>query len=398
MNELLININSYGVFAGLLTVVFFLITLSIYAIIFERTKVMRNIIIYEILMMLNLATILILVNLREPEWIFIFSRLVFVWYVLFASTFVILINQSRKKPVKSINYASILVFCLMMFALLSNDQWLVTRSIAGRTFLHAVAGPYYKYCIVFNIIAILWVMYDWISRLIKKDSTLKKYWLFHSAFLIHAVSNIIFGRLLMARIIFKIPVFFSSISFNIVLIVYLFNSIRSEVKLNDLLHEAYIYDDLTKVYTREYIIESLASKLEDDKQKHAVVMIDIDKFKAINDTYGHVLGDKILEGLGAILMGSEQDNISAGRLGGDEFILLFTDYTLVQVKQHLRAVINNYQELLYEVLKEKAACNSGLSMGLMKLKPHSSVTHVLESVDMSMYIAKRKGINKIEVV
>lgn len=94
---------------------------------------------------------------------------------------------------------------------------------------------------------------------------------------------------------------------------------------NAILYEQATVDFLTKVYLRGYFFEKLdeiLKKLNTCDEKASLLMLDIDHFKSVNDTYGHQVGDVILKDLGNILNKSIRDGDIAGRYGGEEFIIL----------------------------------------------------------------------------
>ncbi|HOV14123.1 MAG TPA: GGDEF domain-containing protein, partial [Spirochaetota bacterium] len=96
----------------------------------------------------------------------------------------------------------------------------------------------------------------------------------------------------------------------------------------DLSHKV-VYDALTSVNTRDFTLQNLRKSImlfsRNKDRIFTLLMLDIDHFKTINDTYGHVIGDEILKLVGQILNISIRESDVAGRFGGEEFMIILTD-------------------------------------------------------------------------
>lgn len=130
------------------------------------------------------------------------------------------------------------------------------------------------------------------------------------------------------------------------------------------------------------------------EQSNAVIaLIDIDHFKRINDTYGHIVGDKVLRQLSRTLRENLREDDLAGRYGGDEFCVILPDLPLEQamvVMERLRNAIANYR------CQEVPELRVSLSIGLASFQAHfSEATHWLQEADKALYVAKNTGRDKI---
>jgi len=99
---------------------------------------------------------------------------------------------------------------------------------------------------------------------------------------------------------------------------------------NKKLYEKSITDPLTGLYNREYMKEFLSKKIEESKRYKfplSIAMIDIDYFKKINDTYGHLIGDCVLKEIADLLKNNFRDSDVVSRYGGEEILIImpFTD-------------------------------------------------------------------------
>jgi diguanylate cyclase (GGDEF)-like protein len=147
------------------------------------------------------------------------------------------------------------------------------------------------------------------------------------------------------------------------------------------------HDELTGVATRRFFFEQAERHLAEDR-KVAVVLFDVDEFKSINDTYGHIMGDRVLRDIGALFLRRTRSDDVIARYGGDEFVLLVLNLTI----EETRAVAGR---LLTELSKLHWApggkhLNLALTMGVGSSASHpgASVQQLLEAADRELYANK----------
>ncbi|MCS3838265.1 diguanylate cyclase [Pseudomonas sp. JAI111] len=129
------------------------------------------------------------------------------------------------------------------------------------------------------------------------------------------------------------------------------------------------------------------------QQGGAIALIDIDHFKAINDTYGHVAGDIVLRQLSKMLKQNLRATDVAGRYGGDEFCVLLPDLPLDSAAAAMDALRDRFVTLGYE---QTPALNVSLSIGLAAFSPaHTDATLWLKDADQALYEAKTTGRNRV---
>jgi diguanylate cyclase (GGDEF)-like protein len=134
------------------------------------------------------------------------------------------------------------------------------------------------------------------------------------------------------------------------------------------------------------------------RYRHALsaIMIDVDRFKQVNDTYGHQAGDRLLQTVADCIRRETRETDVLGRLGGDEFAVLLpeTDLTaasLVAAKIHARITAA-------EIETDKGAVTVTACIGVACLNgSHPSITLLLDSADQALYQAKRNGRNQVSV-
>lgn len=160
-----------------------------------------------------------------------------------------------------------------------------------------------------------------------------------------------------------------------------------------------VHDPLTGVYNRIYFESELARIVELANQgatQHCLLYIDLDHFKAINDTKGHPQGDAILKSVAALLQSRLRDSDQLCRIAGDEFAVLLMDTDLLQGKLIANTfcdLIANHSFTLFDSAI-KISCSIGLSeIGLEQL---SSQIH-LQRADIALYLAKRHGRNCVHL-
>lgn len=160
-----------------------------------------------------------------------------------------------------------------------------------------------------------------------------------------------------------------------------------------------IFDRLTGLANRGYFDERLrveaasAARLE---RPLTVVMIDIDHFKAFNDTYGHRAGDEVLRALGGLLKGSFRATDLVARYGGEEIALVLPGMGPVDAMRRLESIRRAVERLPVSLLENASPLALTVSVGVATW-PHDgrSGEDVLRSADERLYQAKRAGRNKV---
>src|SRR5271165_3936406 len=158
--------------------------------------------------------------------------------------------------------------------------------------------------------------------------------------------------------------------------------------------EQAITDGLTNVKTHRFFMEALSSEWKRSSRagrSFALVLMDLDRFKFVNDFYGHLEGDLVLQRVGQILEGNCRRSDVVARYGGDEFVILMPETTMEQARQlasKLRGWVSSDP-----LLREK---NITASFGIACYPLHGSTPQELIQVaDASMYLSKHQGGNTV---
>jgi diguanylate cyclase (GGDEF)-like protein len=118
----------------------------------------------------------------------------------------------------------------------------------------------------------------------------------------------------------------------------------------------------------------------------ALIVLDIDRLKPINDTFGHAAGDQVLKAIAGALSRQVRASDVIGRLGGDEFGLLL--WNLTETDAHAKAAAMEKDIDRLSFVFDGRTINAGASAGVAVLGPHSEPDRVLEEADCAMYVRK----------
>ncbi len=159
------------------------------------------------------------------------------------------------------------------------------------------------------------------------------------------------------------------------------------------------HDALTGLVNRREFEVRLTQMLQSaraDQSEHTLCYLDLDQFKVINDTCGHIAGDELLRQLGGILKGKIRRGDTLGRLGGDEFGILMAHCSLEQARRVTRILLDAIQN--FRFAWQVKSFRIGASIGLVPITAASvSVASVLGMADVACYAAKDAGRNRIHV-
>ncbi len=163
-------------------------------------------------------------------------------------------------------------------------------------------------------------------------------------------------------------------------------------------HHLSMRDPLTGLYNRRYLDETMARELPRARrlgESTGVILIDLDEFKRLNDTFGHDAGDNVLERVGDLLRSATRNSDIACRFGGEEFAVILPNATL-QVARNRAEAIRSALEALKLEFGGRPLGSLTLSAGVASLPPHGqSWGDVLQQADRALYVAKQAGRNRV---
>ncbi|WP_372714591.1 diguanylate cyclase [Ilyobacter sp.] len=157
-------------------------------------------------------------------------------------------------------------------------------------------------------------------------------------------------------------------------------------------------DHLTQLPNRRYLENFIKIKSEEyllNNQSFGIVFMDVDHFKSVNETYGHKIGDLVLETISKTFLNNLRKNDVIGRWGGEEFAGIFSVKNIKElsiVSEKLRNIVEN-TEIVYKDKKLKVT----ISIGATFINNKNDVLGIIENADKLMYESKRKGRNCITI-
>lgn len=175
---------------------------------------------------------------------------------------------------------------------------------------------------------------------------------------------------------------------------FLSRDVTNEVAQRDRLHKMAYRDFLTNLWNRRRLLEHLDSLLGSEPARLAVVFLDVDHFKQINDTYGHDIGDLLLSGVAARLQQLETPQLFVARTGGDEFCVVYTDYDSSADVRHLaRDIAGRFRQELH---LEGCSLRCTTSIGAAEYsKTLANTRDLMKAADIALYRAKELGRDQI---
>ncbi len=163
------------------------------------------------------------------------------------------------------------------------------------------------------------------------------------------------------------------------------------------IQELSITDSLTGIYVRRYFLERLTEELLRAKQGGfalTFLLLDVDNFKSINDTYGHLAGDAALSGIAGILQSSLRSIDMCARFGGEEFCLMLPETIKEQAFLAAQRLRLKVEESRLKAFNETLACT--ISIGIASYPDDADqINALIDKADKALYKAKAQGRNRV---
>ncbi|MBE7412158.1 MAG: diguanylate cyclase [Leptospiraceae bacterium] len=176
---------------------------------------------------------------------------------------------------------------------------------------------------------------------------------------------------------------------------FIISSIRIRAERARILRSFMIRDSLTGLINHTQIKESLDIEIARAKRQSSpmtLAMIDIDNFKSINDTYGHLNGDKVIKSLSRLLRQRLRRTDIVGRYGGEEFTVIMVNTNPATAFRVLDSIRDNFSKVIHETnIKDFTAT---FSFGLSSYPVYQNSVELTQKADQALYTAKQKGKNQ----
>ncbi|MHB8723317.1 MAG: PAS domain S-box protein, partial [Steroidobacteraceae bacterium] len=187
---------------------------------------------------------------------------------------------------------------------------------------------------------------------------------------------------------------------NLIGAVMVFHDVSKERRLHRALHYQASHDALTGLINRREFENRLTAAVEnaraDASARHALLYLDLDQFKLVNDTCGHPAGDQLLKQITGVLQSRVRSRDTLARLGGDEFGILLQNCSLEQalrIADTLRQAIRDFR-----FIWQDGALELGVSIGIVEITSDTpTVASVMSAADVACYSAKDLGRNRVQL-
>jgi len=164
------------------------------------------------------------------------------------------------------------------------------------------------------------------------------------------------------------------------------------------IHHLAYHDSLTGLINRvefEHRLDKAVRSARDEQQRHTLFYIDLDQFKLVNDSCGHLAGDEMLRRLGKRLRQAIRESDTLARLGGDEFGILLMNCAVAQAEPIAQALLDNLRD--YFFVWGDRSFKVGASIGMVEIDGSRDSYSLLSMADMACYAAKDRGRNRYHV-
>nr|WP_285885158.1 diguanylate cyclase [Mesobacillus subterraneus] len=174
--------------------------------------------------------------------------------------------------------------------------------------------------------------------------------------------------------------------------------INRQLQRKQIFDQSVLIDELTQVYNRRFLFDLLERYLKDFERSEipfSVALLDLDYFKNVNDTYGHLTGDKVLEIFASFLKENLRSTDIVFRYGGEEFVVLFPRTNDEEAMAVVNRILDQFSKIAFQ--EHDQSFNISFSAGIyMVSKPEEGSLDILKMADQALYEAKENGRARVE--
>ncbi len=173
--------------------------------------------------------------------------------------------------------------------------------------------------------------------------------------------------------------------------------IESKILMSKL-RDTSLRDAMTGMYNRRFLeefIDTVASQAKRDQTTYSILMLDVDFFKKVNDTYGHDVGDKVIAKIGEVVLDSIRESDLAIRYGGEEFVIMLHNANDEGTMKIATKIHSEFAKLIFDAGNGQTLQKT-MSIGIAKFpKDGDTIWKCIKYADTALYVAKTTGRNKI---
>jgi diguanylate cyclase (GGDEF)-like protein len=153
-------------------------------------------------------------------------------------------------------------------------------------------------------------------------------------------------------------------------------------------------DPLTNCYNRRILYQNFNKSFDTEEKpsQYSVILADIDSFKAVNDTYGHAVGDMVLQGVAKIMLDNTKEEDTVARFGGEEFCILLPNSSHQAAEQ----LAENIRQVIESSRFESLAVTCSFGVASLNLEDETDMS-LIERADMALYQSKYLGRNRVSI-
>jgi two-component system, cell cycle response regulator len=164
--------------------------------------------------------------------------------------------------------------------------------------------------------------------------------------------------------------------------------------------QSVLLDELTRLYNRKFLKDVYEKNINDfkrSKQQFSIAILDLDFFKQINDTFGHLTGDQVLIAFANFLKENTRSSDTVFRYGGEEFVVLFHNTKQVEAVEIITRLIHRFSKQQFE--KDRRHFSVTFSAGVQTImNPDTTMEAALKLADQALYKAKENGRARVETI
>ncbi len=391
-----INISSLGVLPTFFMTVFVLFSLTIYSLLFDRNKIVIYSMMIEFNMMVYLVLYFLTINASRIQFLLFFAKSLYITFGLLSVVSIYAISYISNEPYLKTKVFVIISTSILVLLTAFTDGLILTGQVLEGAYHVPEKGPLFILYVIYDGVLAFILIRRFLRLRISDRKRFDEVWPVHVGIIFFIAQTDVMVLLLVITPGKAPNMWINSFFFTLMIIIYLFKEVAKNLQHRENMYMNYIYDELSGVHSRSYIIELLDSSrhIRGHKSIYAA-MIDIDGFKDINDSFGHLEGDHLIQSFGYLLNTLNPEHIHAGRLGGDEFILYCESLNEDDLIESLNQLLNDYQKLVRQISRrfKGLSVETGLSIGIYKPLPSDSSKEILSKVDQAMYSAKKEGKN-----